>query len=650
MNIQLKEIVLTRSFASFDIFDTCLIRRCGLPHKIWDLMADQLFEKNDVRGRLSFTGNRSAVEKELEYEIPNPTLKDIYDRLNVSQWRLNQNDVMDFEMAVEEQELFPNPEMLALVNQKRANGFRICFVSDMYLPSVFLKKILKKYGFFLDEDLLFVSAECNATKREGSLYDFILKETSTKGYQWIHYGDDEVSDFSRPRSKGIKSVLVKKNLFTEEECRWIENAQFYSHKHEIELWAGICRKSRIEQGLSIDVQMAVDFIASVYIPYVKWVCEEAKKKNVKDLFFLGRDGHVFYELAKNLADKNVNVHYLKISRRAIYSAYFFDANESEIKSVFGYRQNVTVGDLLTLANVNWNDLSDETKRNFPLKYKITTTIKSANFCKSLLENERELLKNISKKNRPLLLQYLEQEGVFASEFCVLIDLGWYGSGRCFLNNILRHVNKKPLSVYYWGCFNRVLYGEKDDELNVFLSNACINKVVAPFVSLLTEHYASSNGDGTVVGYNLTCGKIQVIEEPCDCEKIRIAQNQECCVRHVVQVLQDYSFSIEAFYEIFLCCGYRQILNFKKNPSKEIMRFFKDLVVEDCGNKFRLVRKFTLKDVLAMFVWGEPSVTYWKEAAMKKTFGIFSSAFTRMYHWTSRTSLAMRLRVWWDRRK
>ena len=127
-----------RRYVSFDVFDTCLIRRCGRPHKIWDLMVDRLFEKDDARGRLSFTGNRCLAEEKASAKTPFPTLKNIYDEMNIAQWGFNQDDVMNLEMEIEEQELFPNPEMLKIVDEYREKGFVVVFISDMYLPTEFI--------------------------------------------------------------------------------------------------------------------------------------------------------------------------------------------------------------------------------------------------------------------------------------------------------------------------------------------------------------------------------------------------------------------------------------------------------------------------------------------------------------------------------
>ena len=199
---------MKRDHVSFDVFDTCLIRRCGLPSKIWDLMADRLFNKDDDRGRLSFVGNRSLAENKAARRSSYPTLSDIYDELDVAQWGFEKKQVMNLEMEIEEQELFPNPEMLKVVEDYREKGFVIAFISDMYLPMEFIKKILMKFGFCKECERIFVSAECKAGKYDGKLFDDVLKETGVKAKRWIHYGDNERSDYRIPKAKGIKVNLV----------------------------------------------------------------------------------------------------------------------------------------------------------------------------------------------------------------------------------------------------------------------------------------------------------------------------------------------------------------------------------------------------------------------------------------------------------
>ena len=643
---------MKREYVSFDVFDTCLIRRCGRPYKIWDLMADRLFEKDDSRGRLSFTGNRSLAEKKASYGSPYPTLNDIYQELNVAQWGFEQNSIINLEMEIEEQELFPNPEMLKTVSKYRENGFKIAFVSDMYLPPEFIRKVLTKYGFCQESDLVFVSAYCKASKNDGKLFDFVLKETQTKAKQWIHYGDNERSDYRVPKSKGIKAFLVDDTNFTDEENRWIDDARFYTHKHEIEMWAGLCRLTRLQNERSFAATMAIDFIASVYVPYVAYVLRTAKGKRIKTLYFLARDGHIFLEIAKAMKTESegIECRYLKVSRRALYSCVFYEVNDFELQMTVGCsvgNSYKTVRNTLNYIDVQYEDLSDETKRNFPADLILRTNTKTELFMKSLKEYDAELLKYTASNRRKRLLKYLLQEEFFR-ENTAMVDLGWVGTFRSVLEYVLQKENKPSMPMFYWGYNSNLLYGKKNDDLNIFngqydhvLEYSCGN--------VCFEKYASLNAYGTTLRYENAANGCKPIEESCDESLMWLMKiNESMVVCHARNVM-NFCFSDKAFYEIMLCCGLRQELKIMKNPTKELMKLFSYIKFENYGVEVNMVRRLPMKDALALLIWGVPASMIWAEAAVKKTFGPFAVAFDKFYKRSSRTFVANRLRMWWMNR-
>ena len=643
---------MKREYVSFDVFDTCLIRRCGRPYKIWDLMADKLFEKDDSRGRLSFTGNRRLVEKKASYGSPYPTLNDIYHELNVAQWGFEQNSIMNLEMEIEEQELFPNPEMLKTVSKYRENGFKIAFVSDMYLPPEFIRKVLAKFGFCKDSDLVFVSAFCKASKSDGKLFDFVLKDTQTKAKQWIHYGDNERSDYRVPRSKGIKAILVNDTDFTDEEKRWIDDARFYSHKHEIELWAGLCRLTRLQNERSFAATMAVDFIASVYVPYVAYVLRTAKEKGIKTLYFLARDGHIFLEIAKAMKaeSEGIECRYLKVSRRALYACVFYEVNDFELQMTVGAavgNSYKTVKNTLNSFDFEYENLSDETKKMFPADYVLRTRSKTNAFIETLKKNDVDLIKKKSEQRRQNLLGYLKQECFFEKP-SAMVDLGWVGTCRLILNYILCKENESSVPTFYWGYNSSLLYGEKWDELYVFngqydhvLEYSCGN--------LFFEKYASLNADGSTLRYDNKGTKFCPVEGKRD-DSVRWLMNvNETTVSRFCQNFAVLFFSKEALFDVSYCCGLKQEFQILKVPTFDHVKLFGFVKFENYGVETMMVRRLPLKDVLALLVWGVPASMIWCEAALKKTFGLFTPLFEWCFHITSKTPFANRLRLWWENR-
>ncbi|SHL62690.1 HAD hydrolase-like protein [Fibrobacter sp. UWH4] len=638
---------MKREYVSFDVFDTCLIRRCGRPYKIWDLMADRLFEKDYSRGRLSFTGNRSLAEKKASYGSPYPTLDDIYQELNVAQWGFEKDSMMNLEMEIEEQELFPNPEMLKTVNQYREKGFKIAFVSDMYLPTEFIRKVLTKYGFCQEPDLVFVSAYCKASKYDGKLFDFVLRETQTKAKQWIHYGDNERSDYRVPKSRGIKTILVNDTDFTDEEKRWIDDARFYTHKHEIELWAGLCRLTRLQNERSFAATMAVDFIASVYVPYVAYVLRTAKEKGIKTLYFLARDGHIFLEIAKAMKaeSEGIECRYLKVSRRALYSCVFYEVNDFELSVVINNAHDQPIKQCLEYIGIKWDDLSVSTKKLFGTDVRLNSRKKIVSFINTIKENDSSLLKSESQKKRALLLRYLKQEKIDEQK-SALVDLGWIGSCKAVIDYILKNEKLNAVDAFYWGYGGGLIYGR--EKLYVF--NEQIDAIYYhPALKTILESYASINSEGTTLGYEERNGVIIPIKETNSAGKENIEKKHSLIISSLVTYIPRYCSDSIFTNDVFLCCGLRQIRNILTSPKKKHVRFFEKISCENYNHAMKIVERFGIKDVLALMVWGVPASMIWAEAASIKSFGPFAPLFSRLYKYSSMTAFANRLRLWWENR-
>lgn len=641
---------MKRTFVSFDIFDTCLIRRCGEPHKIWDLMAEELFDKDDVRGRLSFVGNRRVVEQKLMDENPYPTLQDIYDELNISQWGLVPEDVIQLEKYIEEKELFPNPKMLEIVKRYRFEGFSIAFISDMYLPSELLKRILMKFGFCHVDDRVYVSAECKATKNEGSLFDYVFKDTNTTAKQWIHYGDNEKSDYLKPKSKGIKSYWVNDACFTDEERRWISEARFYTHKHEIELWAGLCRFARVNLDESESTERAVDLISSLYVPYVQYILEQSQKKEIKTLYFLARDAHIFLKIAEQFKDNypGIELRYLKLSRRSLYPCVFYEVNDYEMELTICQCIAQTATKALEYVGLEWNSLSKKTKTLFNANYRFTSARKARRFAKALIENDRTLILKNSLEKRQLLLGYLKQEGVLGTSKIASVDLGWIGSCRCILNYILKKEGYGTCDAFYWGASSILMNGRFEDKLNVFQRQYDISQYSNGSV-LFFEHYASINNEGSTVGYEAASDtKVHPVEKKTNSVDLTLTSKNEQVLMKVSSYYASNLFNNQAIYEIFLCCGMKQLQNIQDYPQKRDLLFFSFIETENFGTVVKLVQPLLLKNILALLIWGIPAEPQWLSAAEKKTFGVFAGAFRKLYVFTSKTKIAHLFRLWWNK--
>ena len=455
-----------------------------------------------------------------------------------------------------------------------------------------------------------------------------------------------------PRSKGIKAFLVNDTDFTDEERRWIDDARFYSHKNEIELWAGLCRLTRLQNGRSFAATMAVDFIASAYVPYVVYVLRTAKAKEIKSLYFFARDGHIFLEIAKAMKTESegVECRYLKVSRKALYSCVFYEVNDFELSVTVGAaigNSYKTVRNTLSSIDIEYEDLSKETKKLFAANYVLRTKSGTKRFIDALKKNDVELLKKESEKKRKNLLGYLKQERLLENQ-SALVDLGWTGTCRIVLNYILQKENEKNVTTFFWGYNSNLLCGKNFGKLYVF--NKQFDHVLECSCGyLFFEKYASVNADGSTIGYEYNGIVYNPVEGARDESLQWIMDLNESVLKSHVLNMSDLLFSHEALYDIFLCCGLRQELNIIQKTTTKFMKFFNFIKFENYGIETKMVRRLPLKDMLALLVWGIPASMIWAEAAIKVTFGPFAGAFTKLYKHTSKTAFANRLRLWWENR-
>ena len=643
---------MNRMYISIDVFDTCLVRRCGKPEKIWDLMAGKLFEKDDCRGRLSFISARESAEKKAEVQFKQPDLKEIYSVLDVSQWGFDEEYVANLEMAMEEQELVPNLHMLNVLHELRAHGGRIYFLSDMYLPSSFVKKILLKYGFCKETEFVLVSAECRATKLGGNLFDYLFKMTSTKSNQWQHYGDNPISDFLIPKVKGVKANIVKDASFSDEEIKWLDDAKFYSHKHEIELWTGISRITRLQIAKSDEASLAVNLIASIYVPYVQFVLHESKKKGIKRLFFLSRDGFIFLRIAKILQQRSndIDCRYLKVSRKSLYACALYEVDDYEMSLVLA--KDKTVAQNLDCVGIPYHKLSETTRMSYAENFLLNSEFKLEKFKKTLQKNETGTLQALSLRNRSLFLKYLKQEDFF-SDKTALVDLGWVGTCRCVMNYIFKKEGFPSVPMFYWGVNKTLKYGMIDDELFVFNRNFDFQRKY-PCFNMLLEHYASMNDESTVDGYQEVEGKVFPLQGKIDNKKTSLVKLNVDAVEKFAENMKNvdslFNAEPEVIYEIFLCCGLKQIEGILAAPSKKIAVFLGNVEIEDYGKVKKMGSFLSLKDIASLLVWGTPFSTNWTALSTKKTFGIFAPVFEFIYTRMSRSFVSKYLVSWWERKK
>lgn len=394
--------------ASFDIFDTTLIRRCGRPEGVFELLALRLFP-DDPGAREAFVHWRNS-------QVGALTIEEIYSDATADFPEYTSGQLIDAELEVESEMLAANSQIVAEIEARRAQGWQILFLSDMYLPSQFLQSVLSREGAFQTGDMLTVSCEAGATKAAGDLYDQIRAQLHPT--EWEHWGDHPHSDVRMARRHGVKPHRVDQ-AYTPVEHKLMGMCRNHQDAWQYSVLAGFSRYARLSLGDDAFVRLGADYLAAAYIPFVKFIIDRCRQLDVRHLYFLSRDGYILQQIAEVLPHDGISLHYLFVSRKSL------------------------------------------------------------------------------KKANPLLRKYLTDEG-FAAGHCAFVDVGWYGSSRQMLNELLRSMGYPEALTFYMGVRGDVLPRRHGGFIPYFRAR----QLNTGRDTCLIEHYYSASPWPSTLDYRL----------------------------------------------------------------------------------------------------------------------------------------------------
>lgn len=484
--------------ATFDIFDTTLLRTCGVPGAIFALMAQKLWPEDEAM-RTAFIIRRRQVASESGI---NASLTDIYSRIAENEFTpYTRQTLLQTELDTEGEMLVANPAMKEKIAQLRDEGYTIKFLSDMYLPSTFLKKILAREGCIQHDEEVIVSCEWDARKDNGTLYRKVHKTYSP--ISWIHHGDNRHSDVSMARKNKINAVTVDTG-FTPIERRINALGNALRDATIASIAAGAMRRCRLEAGNTPIATLAADYVSALYIPFVAYVLRTARRQGIRRLHFLSRDGYIMQKIAESLNHEDIELNYLFVSRRSLIWAYLTENSEQRYLETSD-RKNLlmrSVDSLLARLQTTREELRQECDIIIPYD-KILSPIRQREFLDILFHHPRVtpwLMKRIRDRAQ-LTRSYLQQEGLSDGTPQAMVDIGWLGTTRLMINSILRaekYSRLTTLPTFYVGVRADVYPPTCGDYYSFFPQGTLDTTATA-----LIENYYSASPYPSTVGYTVT---------------------------------------------------------------------------------------------------------------------------------------------------
>lgn len=287
---------MTSKLRSFDIFDTAIFRKVFEPQDIFTLIEE---ERGDNFKEKRIEAEKKASEKNHFY-----TLEEIYEFLP----EFSMEDEINTEVA----NIYVNKEVLEEYNKDPENSI---FISDMYLTSDKLKKILEGVGY--TNPKIFVSCEMKAYKTGGKLFRKVEKKLGRQISK--HYGDNYMADILGAKEAGIPETVFQPPLY----------------KYKLNF--PVIKNSKLKKVLAIleaegnAEEQLVGYVAPMVSEFTKWVLSQ--RKEGQKIFFLSRDMIVPYRLAAEVLEAK-DVYYLNVSRKSL-APVIKKSNNKSLKEHFG---------------------------------------------------------------------------------------------------------------------------------------------------------------------------------------------------------------------------------------------------------------------------------------------------------------------------
>lgn len=317
---------------TFDIFDTLVHRKLRAPVDVFEAVRIAVLQNNiallnhDILA--SFSHQRMQAEKEArdifaaasnaEGEINLDEIYHRYEVLSGCSSELRQL-LQTKELELEKTFLFASKKGLEIFDELRKKTKKLAFISDMYLPSSWLREMLEEKGFAkLCDTPVFVSGELRRSKHSGWIYPEVRARLNIpRDANWLHVGDNEWSDVKQAEKYSIKT-------------RWADWAKVDNQRM-------LCARPRSDYVINSLIEFLAMPQSQQFVPqddyervgyrtfgplifgFMLWLCAKILESKVERVAFVARDGwlphHLFENLKKDVGLDHITSSYVHFSRR-----------------------------------------------------------------------------------------------------------------------------------------------------------------------------------------------------------------------------------------------------------------------------------------------------------------------------------------------
>lgn len=440
--LALKQLIDKNNIISFDIFDTLILRNIFQPTDIFRILAKFAKDEFDID---DFFQKRVEGEKKARDKVKNSEadFQEIYDEVE-KLCGCNIEKIKQMELQLEMEFSVINPYMMEIWKYASEQKKTIIFISDMYLSSDFIKKLLKKNGYKVEH--LYVSNEYRKNKGSKELYELVGQELNCKKTNWLHIGDNEYSDYKQAKEFGINAYHYK-NVST-----------YYEGTKELSISESVLigiQNNYLYNGIQENYwnKFGAKNAFPIYFGFAKWLYDLTKEED--NLFFLARDGYIIkkiYDMFCKMDENTIFTNYIYVSRKVLQLPLLgtmpeLDKVIHQLTDRTELDGEITLRETLYKVGIRDMDKAEKYMNAFGFLNldEIVSPEKLYMAQNLIVKLSGEVRKYFSDK-RKLLERYFEQEKVNCWNKLNVMDVGWKGSSQEVIEKILG----KDVIGYYFG--------------------------------------------------------------------------------------------------------------------------------------------------------------------------------------------------------
>lgn len=364
--------------------------------------------------------------------------------------------ILDCEIRAERSNYVPNWKQINFLIRCAENN-DIYLIEDSYLPQLVIREILVNIHDIFKDIPIILSSEADGIKKNGSIYwDFCQKNHILPG-EWMHIGPDAMLDGTQVMKCGGIPNIHLPSCLSEFEENILER---YHSSLACQLLLGAVRSLKSKERTNY-YRIGLSWTMPVLYGYVSWILEQVEKQDVKEVFFIARDGYVLKKMADVLIKErqlDIQTHYIYGSRKAWGQR---NDIENKIKNIddmefFSYFELLKQ---LDIVQEDLDGLFPDELREMDRNY----TQQELSDVREILRNAEELVKRIVEREERRIYcakQYLKQELGGVVSRAVFVDANGSGNTQKCLKEMIKDYFHQPVVTFFY-CMG----GIADDQTN-----------------------------------------------------------------------------------------------------------------------------------------------------------------------------------------